>query len=99
MNEATAQASLEPPREAFDTRRRPAAEALGTALLLAVVKSDTTLPTTRALLLSILRATPMDIADLGSCESSSGPARWAALTAPGRVSKACPSAASIGETG
>ncbi|MGH6910658.1 MAG: MIP/aquaporin family protein [Phenylobacterium sp.] len=37
MTVATGQASLEPPREAFDIRRRLAAEALGTALLLAVV--------------------------------------------------------------
>ena len=46
-------------------------------LLLAVVNSDATLPATRDLLLSILRATPMDVTDLGGCESSSGPARWA----------------------
>jgi len=35
--DAAAAASLEPPREAFDLTRRLAAEALGTALLLAVV--------------------------------------------------------------
>jgi glycerol uptake facilitator-like aquaporin len=37
MTAAEGQASLEPPREAFDAARRLAAEALGTALLLAVV--------------------------------------------------------------
>jgi len=37
MTEAAERASLEPPREAFDTLRRLVAEALGTALLLAVV--------------------------------------------------------------
>jgi len=37
MSEVGGQASLEPPREAFDTPRRLVAEALGTALLLAVV--------------------------------------------------------------
>lgn len=37
MSEAAGQASLEPPREQFDTPRRLAAEGLGTALLLAVV--------------------------------------------------------------
>jgi len=37
MNEPERLASLEPPREAFDTPRRLVAEALGTALLLAVV--------------------------------------------------------------
>jgi glycerol uptake facilitator-like aquaporin len=37
MSRALGQASLEPPREAFDTPRRLTAEALGTALLLAVV--------------------------------------------------------------
>jgi glycerol uptake facilitator-like aquaporin len=37
MTEADRQASLEPPREAFDTPRRLTAEALGAALLLAVV--------------------------------------------------------------
>ena len=37
MSEAARQASLEPPREAFSTPRRLAAEALGTAILLAVV--------------------------------------------------------------
>ena len=35
--EPAADASLEPPREAFDLPRRLAAEALGTALLLAIV--------------------------------------------------------------
>ena len=35
--EALSDASLEPPREAFDLKRRLAAEALGTALLLAIV--------------------------------------------------------------
>lgn len=49
-------------------------------LLLAVVESDTTLPAIRDLLLSILRAAPIAVADLGSCESSSGPARWAEQT-------------------
>ena len=37
MSGAARQASLEPPREAFDTPRRLMAEGLGTALLLAVV--------------------------------------------------------------
>ncbi|HEY0650855.1 aquaporin, partial [Phenylobacterium sp.] len=37
MTRDEAGASLEPPREAFDPARRLAAEALGTALLLAVV--------------------------------------------------------------
>jgi glycerol uptake facilitator-like aquaporin len=37
MSGTARQASLEPPREAFSTRRRLAAEGLGTALLLAVV--------------------------------------------------------------
>jgi glycerol uptake facilitator-like aquaporin len=37
MSEASGQASLEPPREAFDAPRRLVAEGLGTALLLAVV--------------------------------------------------------------
>ena len=37
MSEAQGEASLEPPREAFDASRRLAAEALGTALLLAIV--------------------------------------------------------------
>ena len=37
MTAAEGQASLEPPREAFDAARRLAAEALGTGLLLAVV--------------------------------------------------------------
>ena len=37
MTEPWGQAGLEPPREAFDTPRRLVAEALGTALLLAVV--------------------------------------------------------------
>jgi glycerol uptake facilitator-like aquaporin len=37
MSDAGGQASLEPPREAFNASRRLAAEALGTALLLAVV--------------------------------------------------------------
>ncbi len=69
------------PQSVIDEIRARLQLAQGTpTLLLAVVESDATLPVVRDLLLSILRATPMNVADLGICESTSGPARWAELT-------------------
>lgn len=54
--------------------------AQGTATLLVVVANDdAVLDETRRLLLEILRATPMAIADLGVCRSDTGPARWLEL--------------------
>lgn len=49
-------------------------------LLLAVAESDAVLDETRRVLLEILRATPLDIVDLGACKLDAGPARWAELT-------------------
>ena len=49
-------------------------------LLLALAESDAVLGETQKALLHLLRATPIDIMDLGACESSTGPARWAELT-------------------
>jgi predicted MPP superfamily phosphohydrolase len=53
----------------------------GTAtLLLAVVPRDAVLDEVKRPLLELLRATPLTVADLGPCTSSTGPARWAELT-------------------
>ncbi len=49
-------------------------------LLLAVAQSDAVLDETRRLLFEILRATPLEIVDLGPCKSDMGPSRWAELT-------------------
>lgn len=55
-------------------------QARSRTLLLAVVPSDAVIEDARRVLLELLRATPMDVADLGACTSSMGPARWAELT-------------------
>jgi predicted MPP superfamily phosphohydrolase len=49
-------------------------------LLLAVVPSDAVVEESRRALLELLRATPMDVTDLGAGTSSTGPAQWAELT-------------------
>jgi predicted MPP superfamily phosphohydrolase len=49
-------------------------------LLLAVAQSDAAVEETRRVLLAMLRATPLEIADLGPCRIDTGPARWAELT-------------------
>lgn len=55
-------------------------QAGSSTLLLAVVPSDGVVEDARRVLLELLRATPMDVADLGACTNSMGPARWAELT-------------------
>ncbi|MCA9708215.1 MAG: metallophosphoesterase [Myxococcales bacterium] len=49
-------------------------------LLLAVAPSDAGLDEVRALLVEVLRAAPLTVADLGPCDSRTGPARWADRT-------------------
>jgi predicted MPP superfamily phosphohydrolase len=49
-------------------------------LLLAIAESDAALDETYRIFLELLRATPIDVADLGEGGSSVGPARWAELT-------------------
>lgn len=49
-------------------------------LLLAIVDDEPALPETFRLLLELLRATPLDVADLGMCTSDEGPARWVGLS-------------------
>lgn len=49
-------------------------------LVLAVAQSDAVVEETRRMLLEILRATPLEIADLGACKIDVGPAKWAELT-------------------
>jgi predicted MPP superfamily phosphohydrolase len=51
-----------------------------TTLLLAVVPSDAVVDDARGVLAELLRATPLPVADLGACTSSTGPARWAELS-------------------
>jgi predicted MPP superfamily phosphohydrolase len=63
-----------------ELRARIALQAGSTTLLLAVVPSDAVVEEVKRPLLELLRATPMDVADLGACTSSMGPARWAELT-------------------
>lgn len=46
-------------------------------LLLVIAESNGVLPDARGLLLSILRASSVDVNDLGAVEKASGPARWA----------------------
>jgi len=50
------------------------------SLLLAIADSEPALAETKRLLLEILRATPMDVADMGECRHDMGPARWAEIT-------------------
>lgn len=55
--------------------------ALGSAtLLITVVESETDIAEARRLLLEILRATPLNVVDLGECGLDMGPGRWAELT-------------------
>ncbi len=49
-------------------------------LVLLVVPSDAELDEVKRPLLEILRAIPLELADLGACTSGTGPARWAELT-------------------
>ena len=49
-------------------------------LLLAVAQSDAVVEETRRILLEVLRATPLEVADLGGCKIDVGPAKWAELT-------------------
>ena len=49
-------------------------------LLLAVAESEVAVDETRRILLEILRATPLEVADLGTARVDAGPARWAELT-------------------
>lgn len=55
-------------------------QAGSSTLLLAVAPSDAVVEEARRVLLELLRATPMEVADLGACTSGMGPARWAELT-------------------
>ena len=48
-------------------------------LVLVVVPSDAQLVEVKQPLLEILRATPLSLADLGACTTSTGPAQWAEL--------------------
>lgn len=54
--------------------------AQGATLLLAVVASDAALDESRRLLCDLLRAAPLQVADLGNQGYESGPGRWAELT-------------------
>lgn len=63
-----------------ELRARVSLQAGSSTLLLAVVPSDAAVEDARRVLLELLRATPMAVADLGACTSSTGPARWAELT-------------------
>jgi predicted MPP superfamily phosphohydrolase len=54
--------------------------AQGATLLLAVVESDAALDESRRLLCDLLRAAPLNVADLGSQGHDAGPGRWAELT-------------------
>ncbi len=55
-------------------------QAGSSTLLLAVVPSDGVVEDVKRALLELLRAAPTDVTDLGPCSTSTGPARWAALT-------------------
>lgn len=55
-------------------------QAGSTTLLLAVVPSDAVVEDCKRVLLELLAAAPMSVADLGACTRSMGPARWAELT-------------------
>ena len=49
-------------------------------LLVAIADSDAGVDETRRILIEILRATPMDVDDLGVAGAGAGPARWAEQT-------------------
>lgn len=66
--------------ELEELRAHVSLQAGSSTLLLVVVPSDASLEEARRVLLELLRATPMEVADLGASTSSMGPARWAELT-------------------
>lgn len=66
--------------ELEELRAHVSLQAGSSTLLLVVVPSDASLEDARRVLLELLRATPMEVADLGASTSSMGPARWAELT-------------------
>lgn len=66
--------------ELEELRAHVSLQAGSSTLLLVVVPSDASIEGARRVLLELLRATPMEVADLGASTSSMGPARWAELT-------------------
>lgn len=62
-----------------ELRAHVSLQAGNSTLLFAVVPSDAMVDEAKRVLLELLRATPLEVADLGPCTTSTGPARWAEL--------------------